>query len=78
VFENITNWKIVLPMSMKEGEDCFTPEFQDLLLSLLCEPEIRLGKDIQALKNHAVFNTIDWDDLSQMEPMFTPTVCYVC
>jgi hypothetical protein len=44
---------------------------------LLCEPEVRLGKDIDVLKNHPVFCTIDWEHLADIEPPFIPRVCIV-
>jgi hypothetical protein len=59
---------------MEEHSELFTPEFSDILSSFLTDPARRLGRDVNVIKAHPLFKDIDWDNISEMKPLFVPNV----
>ncbi|XP_061147532.1 citron rho-interacting kinase isoform X1 [Syngnathus typhle] len=49
-----------------------TKQFVDLVLSLLCGAQERLG--FQGLRCHPFFSTVDWNNLRQVLPPFVPAL----
>lgn len=87
IFDNIHNWKTVLPEFLKSvetymTENCFSlvQGFKSILffhfflffLRFLCEPSERLGKDIKQLQAHPFFRNLNWDELHKISPTFLP------
>lgn len=72
VFENIQNWEMLLPDIIEAHLECFSSDFLNLLLGFLCEPQQRLGRDLDALKAHPFFATLDWAHIDTLEPLFVP------
>lgn len=62
--------------SLKFGEDLkLSDELKDLLSKLLTDKEQRLGRNgIEEIKNHAWFNSINWDSVELMTPPFIPNL----
>lgn len=51
-------------------------EAVDLLKSLICSREKRLGKSgISEFKKHPFFRGIDWDAIHTQTPPYVPTIC---
>lgn len=71
IFENIHNWKTILPELMESYRIYMTPNCFSLLSGFLCEPSERLGKDIKKLQSHPFFD-LNWDDLHSKTPPFIP------
>eukprot|EP00271_Cylindrocystis_brebissonii_P021593 TRINITY_DN780_c0_g1_i2.p1 TRINITY_DN780_c0_g1~~TRINITY_DN780_c0_g1_i2.p1 ORF type:complete len:443 (-),score=97.24 TRINITY_DN780_c0_g1_i2:1242-2570(-) len=68
----IVNWKTHLKFP---EEARLSWEAKDLICSLLCNVENRLGTGgVQEIKDHAWFDGVPWDDLYQMEAAFKPEV----
>jgi len=78
VFENIRSWKTVLPKTIAYYRDYLSDQFLDLVLGLLCEPERRLGSDIEVIKRHPFFKGIEWDNLRNFTPLFVPKLENEC
>jgi len=72
VFDNISNWKIKLPKILSEFRQYLSEQFIDLISGFLCEPEKRLGNDIDVFKIHTFFTSVDWDNLRSNKPLFIP------
>jgi len=72
VFDNITSWQIKLPKILSDFRQHLSEEFILLISGFLCEPEKRFGNDLNTLKKHAFFKTVDWDNLRNMRPLFVP------
>uniref|UniRef100_A0A6B2L3F5 non-specific serine/threonine protein kinase n=1 Tax=Arcella intermedia TaxID=1963864 RepID=A0A6B2L3F5_9EUKA len=74
VFDNIINWKHTLPKALSLIKEYFSEEFMDLIEGFLCEPEKRLGCDIEVVKRHPFFKSINWDNLRSHPPLFVPVL----
>jgi len=81
IFENILQLKIQWPnignvenhfiIYVGYGEDCMTPEAQDLIKKLLVkDPKARLTVD--QIKAHPFFNGIDWNNIRKMKAPIIP------
>eukprot|EP01130_Rhizamoeba_saxonica_P012501 TRINITY_DN5270_c0_g2_i1.p1 TRINITY_DN5270_c0_g2~~TRINITY_DN5270_c0_g2_i1.p1 ORF type:complete len:390 (+),score=85.54 TRINITY_DN5270_c0_g2_i1:59-1228(+) len=73
IFRNIHNWINIVPSLLAQlGKEMdMSPPLFDLLSRLLCEPEKRLGRDIDELKSHPFFKEIeDWDNLHKVKAPF--------
>eukprot|EP01120_Amphizonella_sp_Union-15-10_P007773 TRINITY_DN2669_c0_g1_i1.p1 TRINITY_DN2669_c0_g1~~TRINITY_DN2669_c0_g1_i1.p1 ORF type:complete len:468 (-),score=73.96 TRINITY_DN2669_c0_g1_i1:272-1675(-) len=74
VFDNIIHWKTVIPTLLSQYKTYMSPECFSLISGLLSEPKVRLGANIDTLKNHPFFkkNNINWDKLLDNIPPFIP------
>jgi len=72
IFNNIKNWKTIIPTLLDQYKQYMSEECFSLLSGFLCEADVRAGKDINKLKNHPFFKGIDWNDLPRMTPPFVP------
>jgi len=74
IFENIRNWRTIIPPLLNQYKPYMSPECHALLNGFLSEPKERLGADIKKLQAHLFFNTrVQWDHLINMESPFIPT-----
>jgi len=72
IFDNIHNWRVIVPDLLGRNRLYLSEEAFTLLNSLLCAPSDRLGKDIEKLKGHAFFKGLDWEHLHRIMPPFAP------
>jgi serine/threonine protein kinase len=73
VFENIQNWRTVLPALLQSYSEYMSPECFSLITGMLAEPGQRLGsKGIEEFKQHPFFAGLDWNNLHAEEPPFIP------
>jgi len=72
IWIKINNWETELPKLFDEIREALSPQFLDLLERLLCRSEVRLGRDIDEIKNHPFFEGMDWDKLTEMTPVWVP------
>jgi len=72
IFDNIHNWKTILPEIMESYRVYMTSNCFTLLSGFLCEPSERLGKDIKKLQSHPFFKETPWDNLHSLKPPFVP------
>jgi len=72
VFDHISRWQTEIPILLSQFRQLLSEEFIDLISGFLCEPEKRLGKDINIFKRHRFFESLDWDNLRNMKPLFIP------
>ncbi|XP_061731296.1 citron rho-interacting kinase isoform X4 [Nerophis ophidion] len=66
---NILNYQQFLKIP---AEPCATKQFVDLVQSLLCGAQERLG--FQGLRCHSFFSNTDWNNLRQALPPFVPAL----
>jgi len=78
VFDNINCWKTKLPKTIAFYGEYISDQFKDLVLGFLCEPEKRLGFNIELIKRHPFFKGIDWDNLRNITPLFVPKLESEC
>jgi serine/threonine-protein kinase RIM15 len=77
VFENITNWRTVLPELLEQYREYLGPDCLDLIAGLLSEPSQRLGANgIDEIRRHKFFASVDWSNLRKETPPFIPKVRY--
>lgn len=71
ICHNILNWKKTLHFP---EEACVSDQAKDLLKSLICEPEHRLGANggLDDFREHPFFDGIDWANLEAVTPPFVP------
>eukprot|EP01119_Soliformovum_irregulare_P022725 TRINITY_DN7826_c0_g1_i2.p1 TRINITY_DN7826_c0_g1~~TRINITY_DN7826_c0_g1_i2.p1 ORF type:complete len:1295 (+),score=332.56 TRINITY_DN7826_c0_g1_i2:87-3971(+) len=76
VFSNIMNYSATLANPQLEDSSFIIPDVAwDLITHLICEPEVRLGKDtIDEVKSHPFFQEFDWDQVRNMKPAFIPNL----
>ncbi|KAH9280397.1 Serine/threonine-protein kinase LATS2 [Echinococcus granulosus] len=55
------------------GEPRLASDAADLIRKLLCDPEDRLA-DPRLMKQHAFFDSVDWDKLPTQTPPYIPTI----
>jgi len=74
VFQNISNWRKIIPSMLLQYQSALSSECYSLLSGLLCAPEYRLGDhdNIAKLKSHPFFAKLDWEDLKKETPPFIP------
>lgn len=75
VFDNVRNWRHVLPEMIEYNRHMISEEFIDLILHLIADPQHRWGDDqIEGIQRHPFFATIgsDWTCLRTLHPGFTP------
>jgi len=74
IFDNINNYRRILPSTLEQYREHISPEFFSLISGFLCEPNKRLGKNLPEMQNHPFFKkaNIDWNNLENMEPPFVP------
>lgn len=70
----ILNWRETLKFP---SNDELSENAKDLINSLLCEPERRLGakRGIDEFRQHPFFDGVDWDNLHNSKPPFVPDLC---
>nr|XP_057910508.1 citron rho-interacting kinase isoform X2 [Doryrhamphus excisus] len=66
---NILNYQQFLKIP---AEPCASKPFVDLVQSLLCGAQERLG--FQGLRCHSFFSSVDWNNLRQVLPPFVPAL----
>jgi serine/threonine protein kinase len=77
VFENVRNWRDVIPEMIEMNRHMMSAEFIDLFQHLVCEPDSRWGDNhLPQIMTHPFFAAIgsDWSGLRTLQPGFTPTV----
>lgn len=73
VFENVSNWKTVIPQVLGQYKEYFSESCFDLISKLICGRESRLGKTgIDEIKNHPFFANLNWDNIREEIPPFIP------
>jgi len=74
IFDNINNYKRILPGTLEQYREHISTEFFSLISGFLCEPSKRLGKNLEEIQNHPFFKkaNLDWSHLEKMEPPFVP------
>jgi len=72
VFQNILNWQTILPQILSQYKIYTTANCYELISGLLCEPSIRLGKDIEKVQQLKFFEGLEWDKLYQKTAHFIP------
>lgn len=78
IFENIDNWRQIIPDTLEQYKEHMSPEFFSLIKGFLCEANDRLGRDLSKIQNHAFFTKVklDWHNLDKIEPPFVPNNPY--
>lgn len=73
VFENIQNWRTVLPALLESYKEYMSPPCWSLVAGMLAEPGQRLGaKGLAEFQAHPFFAGLDWNNLHSEEPPFIP------
>jgi len=74
LFAEIDLWREKLPKLFEQNKDFLSPSCYSLLTGFLCDPEHRLGRDLEEMKAHPFFKDakVDWDNLMSMTPPFVP------
>jgi len=72
LFAEIDLWREKLPKLFEQNKDHLSPTCYSLLTGFLCDPEHRLGRDLDQMKAHPFFKAVDWDNLMSMTPPFVP------
>lgn len=72
LFSQIDLWSKKLPQIFEENKEHLSPECYSLLTGFLCDPKERLGNDIEKIKSHPFFTSIDWTNLLSLPPPFVP------
>ncbi|KAG0230363.1 Serine/threonine-protein kinase [Actinomortierella wolfii] len=69
-YRKIMNWRETLYFP----EDVhLSPEAEDLIRSLICAPEMRLGRhSVHEIMSHPFFHGVDWANIRRMESPFVP------
>lgn len=73
--QNVLYWKETLNLSPAEGQPPVSEVARDLIKSLMCGQEDRLGRNgIGEIQAHPFFAGIDWEHLREMEAPFVPVL----
>jgi serine/threonine protein kinase len=73
--DNVRNYRDFLerPSLPDDGGFTTSDEAWNLVMSFLCEPENRLGKNgLEEIKKHPFFDGFDWDNILEKNPPFVP------
>lgn len=76
IFGHILNYKDVLPSLMEPiDESEMSLNAKNFVNSLICEPEVRLGRNgLEDFRSHPFFEGFDWEHIHEMIPPFIPQV----
>lgn len=72
LFAEIDLWREKLPKLFEQNKDHLSPSCYSLLTGFLCDPQHRLGRDLNQMKTHPFFKEVDWKNLLSMTPPFVP------
>lgn len=72
LFSQIDLWAKKLPVIFEENKEHVSESCFKLLTGFLCDPNQRLGKDIDKIKAQEFFKGLNWSNLLKMKPPFVP------
>eukprot|EP01118_Nematostelium_gracile_P008179 TRINITY_DN2705_c0_g1_i4.p1 TRINITY_DN2705_c0_g1~~TRINITY_DN2705_c0_g1_i4.p1 ORF type:complete len:678 (+),score=142.44 TRINITY_DN2705_c0_g1_i4:102-2135(+) len=74
VFRNVLDYKNLLENPQTEDDSFIINDAAwDLITKLICEPEVRLGREsVQEIRNQPFFQDFDWEHVREMKPDFIP------